>query len=142
MERKNYLIEKLSNEEKLYLKRLVTNERERYLKVNYKHFNNIELEACINTEADSILEVVINQCEEAIESAVEFEKIISNEKLYSIVKELPLKEKMLLFSLYKENKTINQIALEMGVERTTVWRSKNNVLNKLMQSLLGGNLDV
>lgn len=46
--------------------------------------------------------LVINKCEEEIKSAIEFEKIICDEKLYKIVKALSLREKMVLFSLYQE----------------------------------------
>lgn len=144
MERKNYLLEELTKEENTYLKTMVTNVRKKYMRDNYEYINNdnIDLYDCINFESESVLETVINKCEEEIKSAIEFEKIISNEKLYNIVKALSLEEKMVLFSLYKENKSINQIAIEMKVERTTIWRIKSKVLDKIMKKLLGGNQNV
>ena len=144
MERKNYLIEKLSNEEKSYLKEIAINARKRYIRENYNYINNknVNLYDCTNVEADSVLDMVLNKCEKEIESAIEFEKIISDEKLYHIVKVLSLEEKMVLFSLYKENKDIKQIASEMNLERTTIWRIKSKALSEIMDKLLGGRKNV
>ena len=144
MERKNYLVEELSEEEKSYLKRIIINQRKRYIRDNYNYINNKNVNICelINVQADSVLEAVINQCEKEIESAVEFEKIISSDKLYYGIKALSLKEKIVLFSLYKQNKTINQIALEMKIDRTTTWRIKSRALDKIMKYLIGGQENV
>ena len=140
MERKNYLVEELSEEEKSYLKRIIINKRKRYKRDNYNYINNKNVNICelINVEADSVLEAVINQCEKEIESAVEFEKVFSSDRLYYGIKALSLKEKIVLFSLYKQNKTINQIAKEMQIGRTTAWRIKTTALDKLMKYLIGG----
>lgn len=138
MERKNYLVEELSEEEKSYLKRIIINERKRYIRDNYINNKNVNICELINVEADSVLEAVINQCEKEIESAVEFEKVFSSDKLYYGIKALSLKEKIVLFSLYKQNKTINQIAKEMQIGRTTAWRIKTTALDKLMKYLIGG----
>lgn len=71
-------------------------------------------------ESDSLFESVLNKCVDELKSAVEFEKLFCDEKLYKITKVLSLKEKKVLFSLYKEGKSVNQIASEMKVERTTI----------------------
>ena len=141
MERKDYLVEKLSKEEKKYLKLLVINVRKKYIRDNYENLNNrnVDLYDCINLEGESVLEAVINKCENEIKSAIEFETIMSNEKLYNLVKTLSLREKIVLFSLYKEHKSINQIALEMGIERTTAWRIKAKALDKIAKGLLTKN---
>jgi predicted DNA-binding protein (UPF0251 family) len=47
-----------------------------------------------------------------------------------------------LFSLYKENKSINQIASEMNLERTTIWRIKNKTQDKIVRLLIGGDKNV
>ena len=44
--------------------------------------------------------------------------------------------------LGKENKTINQIALEMKKDRTSIWRMRNKALNKIMRRLIGGEKNV
>ena len=54
---------------------------------------------------------------------------MSDKKLYKVVKALSFEEKMVLFLLYKENKTMNQIALEMKKDRTSIWRIRNKALN-------------
>lgn len=144
MERKDYLIEELSKEEKSYLAKIILNVRRRYIKNNYDYLNskNIDWSSCADVEGESVLDAVMNKCSEEIKSAFEFEKVISDSKLYNIVKALSLKEKMVLFSLYKENKTVNQIALEMNLERTTIWRIKNKIQDKILKDLLGGGKNV
>ena len=140
MERKNYLLEPLSKEEKSYLKKIVINTRKKYIRDNYNYINstNVQLFSCADFEAESVLEEVLNKCEREIKSAMEFEKVMSSEKLYNVVKALSFEEKMVLFSLYKENKTTNQIALEMKKDRTSIWRIRNKALNKIMRRLIGG----
>lgn len=140
MERKDYLVEPLSKEEKSYLKKIIINTRKKYIRDNYNYINstNVQLFSCADVEAESVLEEVLNKCEREIKSAMEFEKVMSSEKLYNVVKALSFEEKMVLFSLYKENKTTNQIALEMKKDRTSIWRIRNKALNKIMRRLIGG----
>lgn len=140
MERKNYLVEPLSKEEKLYLKKVIVNTRKKYIRDNYNYINttDVQLFNCADVEAESVLEEVLNKCEREIKSAMEFEKIMSSEKLYGVVKALSFEEKMVLLSLYKENKTMSQIALEMKRGRTSIWRIRNTALNKIMRKLIGG----
>lgn len=140
MERKDYLVEPLSKEEKSYLKKIIINTRKKYIRDNYNYINstNVQLFGCADVEAESVLEEVLNKCEREIKSAMEFEKVMSSEKLYNVVKALSFEEKMVLFSLYKEKKTTNQIALEMKKDRTSIWRIRNKALNKIMRKLIGG----
>ena len=140
MERKDYLVEPLSKEEKSYLKKIIINTRKKYIRDNYNYINstNVQLFSCADVEAESVLEEVLNKCEREIKSAMEFEKVMSSEKLYNVVKALSFEEKMVLFSLYKEKKTTNQIALEMKKDRTSIWRIRNKALNKIMRRLIGG----
>lgn len=144
MERKNYLVEALSKEEKSYLKKIIINTRKKYIRDNYNYINNtnVQLYSCADVEAESVLDEVLNKCEKEIKSAMEFEKVMSSENLYNVVKALSFEEKMVLFSLYKENKTTNQIALEMKKDRTSIWRIRNRALNKIMRRLIGGEKNV
>lgn len=144
MERKNYLVEGLSKEEIAYLKSIVVNARKIYIQDNYCYNNNqcVSMEEVEEIEGESVLDIIINKCENEIKSAVEFEKVISDSKLYYAIKALSLREKMVLFSLYKENKSINVIAMEMNLERTTIWRIKAIALDKIMKYLIGGKRDV
>ena len=52
MERKNYLQEELSKEEKSYLKKLIINVRKKYIKNNYEYLNSkeINLDICEDME--------------------------------------------------------------------------------------------
>ena len=144
MERKNYLVEELSNEEKAYLKSIIENTRKKYLRDNYSYITNNIVSICeLIPEEKSVLDTVLSKCEESIKSAVEFEKIISDNNMYKCIKALSLKEKMVLFSLYKEDKNINQIANEMNLSRKAIWSIKNKVLDKIMNSIIRGeNKDV
>lgn len=140
MERKDYLLEVLSKEEKSYLKKIIVNVRRKYIRDNYDYLNSkdINWDTCNNIESDSLFDAVLNKCVDELESALEFERLFSDEKLYNIAKALSLKEKIVLFSLYKERKSVNQIATEMNLQRSTIWRIKNKAQNKILKDLLGG----
>ena len=102
MKRKDYLLEKLSKEEKLYLKRIVMTARNKYIEKNYDYINNTDM--LIGDfdliEGESVLDVVLQKCQDEVDSALEFEKTLSNPNLYNIVKTLSLREKEVLFYLY------------------------------------------
>ena len=94
MERKNYLVEELSKEEKAYLKSIIVNVRKRYIKDNYCYINNqcVSMDEVKEIEGESVLDLIINKCEDEIKSAVEFEKVISDSKLYYAIKALSLRD--------------------------------------------------
>lgn len=144
MERKNYLQEELSKEEKLYLKKLILNVRRKYIKDNYEYLNSndVNWDTFEDIECNSLFDTVLNKCVDELKSALEFERLFCDEKLYNVTKALSVKEKMVLFALYKEEKGINQIANEMNVERTTIWRIKNKAQEKIIKNLLGGKNNV
>ena len=153
MERKNYLQEELSKEEKSYLKKLIINVRKKYIKNNYEYLNSkeINLDICEDMESSSLFDAVLNKCVDELKSALEFERLFCDEKLYNtkgkyelynVAKALSGKEKMVLFALYKEEKSIKQIAKEMNVERTTIWRIRNKAQEKITKKLLGGKNNV
>ena len=144
MKRKNYLQEELSKEEKSYLKKLILNVRRKYIKDNYEYLNSndVNWDTFEDIECNSLFDAVLNKCVDELKSALEFERLFCDEKLYNVTKALSVKEKMVLFALYKEEKGINQIANEMNVERTTVWRIKNKAQEKIIKNLLGGNDNV
>ncbi len=144
MERKNYLQEELSKEEKSYLKKLILNVRRKYIKDNYEYLNSndVNWDTFEDIECNSLFDAVLNKCVDELKSALEFERLFCDEKLYNVIKALSVKEKMVLFALYKEEKGINQIANEMNVERTTIWRIKNKAQEKIIKNLLGGKNNV
>ena len=140
MERKDYLSEKLSNEEKLYLKTLIINVRKKYIRTNYKFINNmfVEYSEMKITDSESLLDTILYKFERELKSASEFEKIIyNNDKLYKIVRALSLKEKMMLFYLYKEEKDIYEVAKIMNISLATAYRLKNQALDFIMRKFIG-----
>ncbi len=140
MKKKNYLIEKLSKEEKAYIKRTVMTARNIYFRDNYDDINNTTMLLNDETaiEEESVLEKVLNRCQEEIESAVQFENVMSDPKLYNIVKELSLKEKEVLFYLYKKQKTMNETAQIMNLTRKTLRKYRNEAQKKIIEKLVNG----
>lgn len=140
MERKDYLKERLSKEEKAYLKRIIMTARNIFFRKNYNHIYNTTMLVNdeIIAEEESVLGTVLNRCQEEIVSAVEFENAMSDPKLYKIVKALSLKEKEVLFYLYKEQKTVNEIAQIMKIDRITVWRIRNRAQSKIAKEIIKG----
>ena len=142
MERKDYLVEELSKEEKVYLKRIVMTAKNKYIERNRRYINNVDI--LLNDEnlhsEESVLESVLQKCQEDVTSVVEFEKTLSNPYLYNIVKTLSLKEKEVLFYLYKKQKSINEISLIMHMDRTTIWRIRDKAQKKIAEKLVKGDL--
>lgn len=142
MERKNYLVEELSNEEKAYLKSIIQNTKIKYIRDNYDYLNSSIMCVDERIESESIIDSIFSKFETELKSAVEFECLIENSQLYKSIKALSLKEKMVLFSLYKENKNINETANEMKIDRATARRLRNKALSKIMRDFFGGNNNV
>ena len=141
MERKDYLLEKLSNEEKLYLKKLIINVRRKYIRTNYKFINSKYIDYSeLNVEdSESLFDTILYKFERELKSASDFEKIIyNNDKLYKIVGALSEKEKTMLFYLYYENISIEQIPKIMNISRATAYRMRESILDKIMKKMLGG----
>ena len=139
MERKDYLLEKLSNEEKLYLKKLIINVRRKYIRTNYKFINSkcIDYSELNIEDSESLLDTILYKFERELKSASEFEKIIyNNDKLYKIVGALSEKEKTMLFYLYYEEKEIKEVSEIMNISLATAYRRKEQLLNKIMKRLL------
>ena len=143
MERKDYLKEELSKEEKVYLKTLIVNVRNRYIRKNYKFINNmfIEYSEMEITDSESLLDTILHKFERELKSAIEFEKIIyNNDKLYKIIGALSEKEKTMLFYLYYEEKEIKEVSEIMNISLATAYRRKEQLLNKIMKRLLKGDM--
>ena len=139
MERKNYLVKELTSEEKVYLKRIVMTARNKYIQKNYNYINNTNI--VMNDELfaeETVLDTVLRKCQDEVDSAIEFEKIISNPKLYNIVKALSLREKKVLFYLYKEQKNIKEVSEIMHLDRKTVRKYRNVAQEKIIKRLING----
>ena len=142
MERKDYLVEELSKEEKSYLKRIVMTAKNKYIERNRGYINNVDIILADENlpSTDSVLESVLQKFQEEVTSAVEFEKTLSNSYLYNIVKTLSLREKEVLFYLYKKQKSINEISIIMHMDRTTIWRIRDKAQKKIAKKLVKGDI--
>ena len=87
---------------------------------------------------ETVLDTVLRKCQDEVDSAIEFEKIISNPKLYNIVKALSLREKEVLFYLYKEQKNIKEVSEIMHLDRKTVRKYRNVAQEKIIKRLING----
>ena len=142
MERKDYLVEELSKEEKLYLKRIVMTAKNKYFERNYNYINNtsVFVDGIVSTGEESVLDAVLEKCQEEVKSAREFEKTLSNPSLYNIVKVLSLREKEVLFYLYKKQKNINETAVIMGLDRKTIRKYRDEAHRKIAEKLINGGM--
>ena len=137
MERKDYLVEELSKEEKLYLKRIVMTAKNKYFEKNYNYINNTSMfvDEIVSAGEESVLDAVLEKCQEEVKSAREFEKT-----LYNIVKALSLREKEVLFYLYKKQKSINETAVIMGLDRKTIRKYRDEAHRKITEKLINGGM--
>ena len=142
MERKDYLLEELSKEEKLYLKRIVMTAKNKYFERNYNYINNTSMfvDGIVSEGEESVLDAVLEKCQEEVKSAREFEKTLSNSSLYNIVKALSLREKEVLFYLYKKQKSINETAVIMGLDRKTIRKYRDEAHRKIAEKLINGGM--
>ena len=142
MKRKDYLVEELSKEEKLYLKRNVMTAKNKYFERNYNYINNtsVFVDGIVSAGEESVLDAVLEKCQEEVKSAREFEKTLSNPSLYNIVKALSLREKEVLFYLYKKQKNINETAVIMGLDRKTIRKYRDEAHRKIAEKLINGGM--
>lgn len=140
MERKNYLIEKLSKEENIYLKKVVTNIKNKYIRDG--NYGIIQLDDFYEDYIIDEKYEITEKLEQALLSANNLQDVMSNKKLYKCIEALSLKEKTVLFSLYCENKSVNEVASDMGIYRETVWKIKTKAINNIKRKLEGGNFNV
>ena len=142
MERKDYLLEELSKKEKSYLKRIVMTAKNKYFEKNYNYINNTSMfvDGIVSAGEESVLDAVLEKCQEEVKSAREFEKTLSNPSLYNIVKALSLREKEVLFYLCKKQKSINETAVIMGLDRKTIRKYRDEVHRKIAEKLINGGI--
>ena len=140
MERKNYLQCQLTKEEKSYLKRIIMTARNKYIEKNYDYLNNTSMliEETVFVKEESVLDAVLQRCQEEVNSAVEFEKTMSNPILYNVVKALSLREKEVLFYLYKKQKTIVETSKIMNIGLSTVTRLRDKAQSKIVEKIVKG----
>lgn len=131
------MVKKFTKEERSYIKETVRSAKIEYLKKNTKFFEkeSCELQENIVDEQCSVLDIVINKCEEEINSAIEFEKAFSDVKIYKVIKALSYNEKMMLFYLYQKNKSVRETAKLQNIDKDTVRRRRDKIL-KIIENIL------
>lgn len=123
----------LSNDEKAYLKKMIINKRIEFFN---KH-KYVLLEDNIETVDEKLLISIENiEINFEIKSdgeicAPELEKVFRDEDLINIVKALTLREKLVLFSYYFENKTDKQIGQAFNIKGDTASKVRNRALEKI-----------
>lgn len=135
----------LNNREKAYLRGIVINTRNEYLKKEiYEKYEEIGIEE--NFEQISYDENCINDIIEQLsnENIVSFniEKVFTNVKIMKIVRALTLREKLVLFSYYFENKTDKAIGTAIHISTEGARIIRKNALKKIKERYLGGNSNV
>lgn len=145
MERKNYLTEELSKEEKAYLKRIIMTAKNKYFEKNNDYINNTTMliDEIVPASEYSILDTILERCQQEVDSAIEFEKTLLNPKLYNIMKALSSCEREVLFNLYWKERSINETAERMQLDRKTVRKYRDRAQTIITEKLLnGGDKDV
>lgn len=145
MERKNYLTEELSKEEKAYLKRIIMTAKNKYFEKNNDYINNTTMliDEIVPASEDSILDTILERCQQEVDSAIEFEKTLLNPKLYNIMKALSSCEREVLFNLYWKERSINETAERMQLDRKTVRKYRDRAQTIITEKLInGGDKDV
>ncbi len=145
MERKNYLTEELSKEEKAYLKRIIMTAKNKYFEKNNDYINNTTMliDEIVPASEYSILDTILERCQQEVDSVIEFEKTLLNPKLYNIMKALSLCEREVLFNLYWKEKSITETAERMQLDRKTVRKYRDRAQTIITEKLLnGGDKDV
>lgn len=145
MERKNYLTEELSKEEKAYLKRIIMTAKNKYFEKNNDYINNTTMliDEIVPASEYSILDTILERCQQEVDSVIEFEKTLLNPKLYNIMKALSLCEREVLFNLYWKERSITETAERMQLDRKTVRKYRDRAQAIITEKLLnGGDKDV
>ena len=145
MERKNYLTEELSKEEKAYLKRIIMTAKNKYFEKNNDYINNTTMliDEIVPASEYSILDTILERCQQEVDSVIEFEKTLLNPKLYNIIKALSLCEREVLFNLYWKERSITETAERMQLDRKTVRKYRDRAQTIITEKLLnGGDKDV
>lgn len=73
---------------------------------------------------------------EKIEDENGIDNKINNEVLYSIIKDLPLRDRKIIILRYFRDKTQKEIANELGVSQVQVSRLENKILEKMKKYLM------
>lgn len=122
----------LSNDEKSYLRKIAMYTRKDYLRKNKYIFIEDDIDEIDEKFLISIENVEINvEVKTDMEiCAPNIEKVFKDRKMNKIVKALTLREKLVLFSYYFENKTDAAIGKALNIKGDTARKIRNRALDK------------
>ena len=123
----------LSNDEKSYLRKIVMYTRKDYLRKNKYIFIEDDIDDVEDKFLISIENVEINvETKTDMEiCAPNIENVFKDEKMNKIVKALTLREKLVLFSYYFENKTDATIGKALNIKGDTARKIRIRALDKV-----------
>ena len=122
----------LSNDEKSYLRKIAMYTRKDYLRKNKYIFIEDDIDEIDEKFLISIENVEINvEVKADMEiCAPNIEKVFKDRKMNKIVKALTLREKLVLFSYYFENKTDAAIGKALNIKGDTARKIRIRALDK------------
>lgn len=123
----------LSNDEKSYLRKIVMYTRKDYLRKNKYIFIEDDIDDVEDKFLISIENVEINvETKTDMEiCAPNIENVFKDEKMNKIVKALTLREKLVFFSYYFENKTDAAIGKALNIKGDTARKIRIRALDKV-----------
>lgn len=128
----------LSNEEKSYLRKIVENTRKDFLNKNKYVLLEDDIDSVNEKFLISIENIEVNfeiKYEKEL-SPFEIENVFKDKNMNKVVKALTLREKLVLFSYYFENKTDSQIAKVLNLNSDTVRKIRGRSLKKIKDKYL------
>lgn len=130
MERKDYLKEELSKEEKSILKVIIKNTRVDYFRKNKHILEESELKEELLYSNDKMEKDLENKLDKEFQ-ADKFENIFSDESLSKFAKALTYNEKLVLSLYYIENKSDEQIGKILFMTRSAANKKRHRAIEKL-----------
>lgn len=119
--------------------------KNKYFEKNNDYINNTTMliDEIVPANESSILDTILERCQQEVDSVIEFEKTLLNPKLYNIMKALSLCEREVLFNLYWKERSITETAERMQLDRKTVRKYRDRAQTIITEKLLnGGHKDV
>lgn len=133
----------LSNEEKSYLRKIVESTRKDFfIKNKYGEFEE-DIENVNEKYLISIENIEINfevKYDNEL-SPLEIEKVFRDSNINKIVKALTLREKLVLFSYYFENKTDSEVGKLLSISADTARKIRTRALKKIKDKYLSSKGD-
>ncbi len=130
MERKDYLKEELSKEEKSILKVIIKNTRIDYFRKNKHILEEKELKEELLYSNDKMEKDLENKLDKEFQ-ADKFENIFSDKSLSKFAKALTYNEKLVLSLYYVENKSDEQIGKILFMTRSAVNKKRHRAIEKI-----------